>query len=738
VTIGSNIPRVDGLAKLSGATRYIDDLTLDGMLVGGTVRSPAPRGRIRRIRFDPLIDWSEFTIVDHRDLPGPNEIAMIENDLPALAAEQVRHKYEAVALLAHPDPRRLRAALAAVHVEVDPLPAVLDPRPDPTPEQVQYGTDNVFKRIDIRKGDAAAVLAGAARVVEGTYRTGAQEHVYLETQGVLASWEDGRLVVRGTLQCPYYVHNALVHLFQCEPRRVRVIQTPTGGGFGGKEDYPSVLAAHAALLASKAGRPVKMVYDRAEDMAVTTKRHPAFVRHRTAVADDGRLLAMEIDFLLDAGAYVTLSPVVLSRGCIHAAGPYFCEHIHVHGRARLTNKPPFGAFRGFGAPQAFFALERHIDEIARRLDLDPAALRRRNLLRDGQAMATGQVVRDEPDLPALLDRALAAADWSGRRAAHRAARATHPYLRRGIGLACFHHGSGFTGAGETYLSSEVEIAALPDGTIEVRTAQTDMGQGTRTVLAQIVADRLDLPVDAVGVATPDTACVPNSGPTVASRTVMIVGRLLEQACDDLVARLDPAGPVAGAALQAAIRAWHTANPGGALLGRAKYRPPPGIAWDEDRYRGDAYATYAWATHIAEVEVDLRTYVARVTDYLALQEVGRVVNPALATGQIQGGVAQGIGWALTEEVVFDEGAMANNQMTNYAIPTAGDLPPIRVLFEEHPSPYGPGGAKGIGELPMDGPAPAVVNAVCEALGVSIDEIPLTPERLLEIVEGPADG
>jgi CO/xanthine dehydrogenase Mo-binding subunit len=736
--VGDDIPRVDGPDKLRGVTAYVDDRAIPGVLHGGTIRSPVARGRITRIHFDPAVNWNEFVIVDHRDIPGPNEVALIENDWRALASGDVRHKHEAVVLIAHRSIRKLREALRAVRVEVEPLPPVLDPRTPLTPELIQHGDDNVFKRIDVRKGDPATVFQRAPHVVAGEYSTGAQEHVYLETQGMLAYREEGCLVVRGSLQCPYFVLRALMHFFQRTPDELRVIQTPTGGAFGGKEDYPSLLAIHAALLAEKAGAPVKIIYDRQEDMAATTKRHPSFVRHRTAVDNDGRLLAMEIDYLLDAGAYVTLSPVVLSRGCIHAAGPYYCEHVHIHGEARLTNSPPYGAFRGFGAPQALFAIERHMNVIAEQLGLDPAELRRRNLLRDGQTTATGQVYRDGIDLVGLLDRGLQLAKYDQKKRAHRAYNKTHSYLRRGIGFSCFFHGAGFTGSGETYLASEVAVAGLPDGRIEVLTAQTDMGQGADTVMTQVVADRLGLDPGQVTIATPDTGRVPNSGPTVASRTTMVVGKLLEEACDELVRQLDPVAASTGRVLQDAIRAWHAVHPDRRLLGNARYQTPPTVRWDEEHYRGDAYPTYAWATHVAEVEVDLRTYIPRVTDYVALQEVGKVVNPTLATGQIQGGVAQGIGWALTEEVRLEDGAMANNQLTNYIIPTASDLPSIRVFFEEQPSPYGPHGAKGLGELPMDGPAPAVVNAICNALGTSINAIPLTPERLMEHLEDAGDG
>ncbi len=729
-TIGADIPRVDGCRKLLGTARYVDDLPIPGVLHGGTVRSPAARGRIRAIHFDPTIDWDEFVIIDHRDIPGRNEVLFITADHPALVANEIRFKGEPVVLLAHRSISELRRGLRGVTVEVEELAPRLTPFAPLPADQVQHGEDNVFKRIDIIKGEPDIVFPHAAHVIEGTYYTGSQEHVYLETQGMIAEPADGRMVIRGTLQCPYYVLNSLTHFFGRPDEAFQVIQTPTGGGFGGKEDFPSILAIHAALLAEKSGRPVKMIYDRMEDMAYTTKRHPSRVRHRTAVDRNGKLLAMSIEVVLDGGAYVTLSPVVLSRGVIHAAGPYHCEHVRIHGEVVLTNTPPNGAFRGFGAPQTFFALERHMDVVARTLGLDPAAVRRANLLKQGQTTATTQVIDEPIDLAGLQDRALQLACYPARLTEYAEFNATHPYLRRGIGLATFHHGAGFTGSGETYLASEVWVEGLEDGRIEVLTANTDMGQGTETILSQVAADAMGIAVDQIVLNRPDTARVPNSGPTVASRTAMVVGKLLEQACDEVTTLIGGYGQDVGSA----IRAWHAAHPGQRLLGKARYKKPDHILWDEDNYRGDAYATFSWSTHVAAVEVDLRTCGVRMTDYVAAQEIGRVVNPVLATGQIQGGVVQGIGWALTEEVIMRDGVMANNQMTNYIIPASGDLPPIRVLFEQHGGEFGPRGAKGIGELPMDGPAPAVVNAVCHALGVSIAEIPLTPERLLSVVEG----
>ena len=725
--------RIEGIAKLTGSERYVDDLPAEGALWGMTVRSPAPRGRIREVRFDPAIDWTEFVVVDHRDIPGANEVLLIEPDQPVLAADRVRHVHEPVVLLAHPSRDAVRRAVRAVEVVVEPAEPYLDFAMAPRPEQVQLGDDNVMKRIESRKGDVEAALARAARVVEGEYRTGAQEHVYIETQGMLAWEEGGVLFIKGSLQCPYYVHKAALRALGRDAGCVRIVQAPTGGGFGGKEEYPSMIALHAALLALKARRPVKIVYDRGEDMEATTKRHPSIVRHRTGVDAGGRLVAQDIDVVMDGGAYVTLSPVVLSRGVIHAAGPYRCDAVRILGRAVLTNSPPHGAFRGFGAPQTHFANERHMDVVAAAIGMDPIEFRRRNLIAEGESTATGQVIEDGVDRTALLERAVEISSWREKEIEHGRLARSDPWVRRGMGIACFHHGAGFTGSGEVMLGSRLDVAGLPDARVEVRSANIEMGQGTLTIFTQIAAARLGLDPARVAIAEADTGRVPNSGPTVASRTAMVVGRLVEEACDDLRAKLGLGADASGESFAAKLVEWHAGRPGAEIVGEAAYEPPAGVRWDDDTYTGDAYAAYGWAAYVAEVEVDLRTYAVRVIDFVAVQDVGTVLNPTLARGQVQGGVAQGIGWALMEECRWKDGAMANAQLTNYIIPTSDDLPALRVHFEETPWQGGPLGAKGLGELPIDGPAPAIVNAIARAVGADPREIPLTPERLMTLLE-----
>jgi CO/xanthine dehydrogenase Mo-binding subunit len=731
-TVGRPVPRKEGRAKVTGAARYVDDLPFDGALYGATVRSAVARGRLRRVEFGEGVPWDEFTVVTAEDIPGENAVALITPDQPYLAAEFINHPEEPVVLLAHEDPHLVERARRAVTLDVEPAPPVFTIEDSLARREIVWGDDNVFKSYLVEKGDVDAAWGAADLVVEGEYRTGAQEHLYIETNGVVAvaNAEEG-VTVWGSMQCPYYVHKALVKLFSLPEEKVRVVQTETGGGFGGKEEYPSVIAGHAALLAWKSGRPVKIVYDRAEDMAATTKRHPSLTRHRTAVTRDGRLLAMEIDFTVDGGAYSTLSPVVLSRGTIHAAGPYSCPNVRIRSRAVATNAPPHGAFRGFGAPQSIFALERHFDKVARALDLSPEEFRRRNFIREGGTTATGQVIREPVDMPGLLARAFELSDYHARRESFARENANGAKVRRGIGFASFMHGAGFTGSGEVFLQSVVGCEADGEGRVKVLAASTEIGQGTNTIFAQIAADALRLDYDLIEVSPPDTARVPNSGPTVASRTCMIVGKLVESAAVGLKQTLIGGGLLSEGYTPGEWRAACAAyaQKHGALKSFSRYEPPPGIRWDEGAYRGDAYGAYAWAVYVAEVSVDLTTYEARVSDFVAVQEVGRVIHPVLAAGQIEGGVAQSIGWALYERVAWREGRMVNSQMTNYIIPTSMDIPPIRVHFEETPYPHGPAGAKGIGELPMDGGAPAILAAIENATGVAFNHVPLTPEDLM---------
>ena len=522
--VGASVPRKEGWDKVTGAARYVDDMTLPGMLYGATVRSSVARGKIKNISFDPSVDWNDFVIVTAKDIPGKNCIALILDDQPCLASETVNHPEEPILLLAHADPHKLRKAVEAVSIEYEPLPLVHTIEESERQSTIIWGSDNTFKTYLVEKGDVDAVWKNAAHIVEGEYFTSAQEQLYIENNGVIAAFDAKKgVTVWGSLQCPYYVHKALMALCGLPENKVRVVQMETGGAFGGKEEYPSMIAAHAVLLAIKSGRPVKIVYDRAEDMVATTKRHPSRTRHRTAVSADGKILSGEIEFTIDGGAYATLSSVVLSRGLIHAGGPYYWPSVRIRTKAVATNAPPHGAFRGFGAPQSLFAMERHMDRIAQVVGVSPVEIRRRNFLKPGQTTTTQQVIREQIDLNHLLDRALELSDYAAKK--KRLAQENKIGARKkGIGIAAFLHGAGFTGSGERYLNSLVGVEADADGTVRVLVSSAEFGQGTNTVLCQIAAEALALPYESVTIAQPDTTVVPNSGPTVASRTAMIVGK----------------------------------------------------------------------------------------------------------------------------------------------------------------------------------------------------------------------
>ncbi len=731
--VGKPVFRKEGIAKVCGAARYIDDFSLPGMIFGATVRSAIPRGRVLNIEFGPGIPWDEFTVVRAKDIPGKNYIALINQDWPCLADGFVNHPQEAILLLAHPDRQLLPLAVAAVRIEYEELPSVHSIEESELQQTIVWGDDNIIKSYVMEKGDVDAAFAQPEiLIVEGEYSTGAQEHLYIENNGAIAAYsERDGVTLWGSLQCPFYAHKSLLGVTGLPEDKVRVIQVETGGAFGGKEDYPSMIAAHAVLLAMKSGHPVKIIYDRMEDMAATTKRHPSRARHRTAVTKDGKLLAADIEFCLDGGAYSTLSSTVLSRGTIHSGGPYYWPNIRVRSKAFATNTPPHGAFRGFGAPQSLFATERHMDRVAKAVGLTPEEFRRRNLLRTGETTCTGQVIRQQIDLEGWMESALDHAGYYEKRA--RFDRENTDSLRKkGIGLAVFLHGAGFTGSGERYLNSLVGVDATAEGRVRVLVSSTEFGQGTNTILCQVAAETLGIDYEVVEMAPADTSVVPNSGPTVASRTTMVVGGLVHSAALGLKQTLIASGllsePYTSDAFQNAAKSYIAKH--GALCSMSRYQAPPNVYWDDQKYSGEAYAAYSWAAYVAEVTVDLTTYFVTVDDFVALQEVGRVLNPVLARGQIEGGVAQGIGYALYEKVVWDRGLMMNNQMTNYIMPTSQDLPPIRVFFEEIPFEYGAYGAKGIGELPMDGPAPAILNAIAHATGEDFNAIPLLPEDIAE--------
>lgn len=739
-TVGKSARRKEGPEKLCGLAKYIDDYAFPGGLHGVTLRSTIAYGTVQHIGFDPAFPWGECVIARASDIPGRNYVALIENDQPLLAEQRVMHPMEPILLVAHPDRARAYEALKHIKVEYEVKEPILTIEDSLALKQVLYGQNNVFKEFLIEKGNLDEGFAESDFVVLGEYKTPRQEQAYIENNGVAAYVEeDGTVVVMGSMQCPYYVHKALVRIFNLPDEKVRVVQTTTGGGFGGKEEYPSMIAGHAALLALKAGRPVKMIYDRAEDMAATTKRHPAVIRHRTGLTKEGRLLAQDIEVVMDAGAYVTLSPVVLSRGTLHAAGPYECPNVRVRSRTVATNTPPNGAFRGFGAPQTLFAAELHWEKISEAVGIDSLELRRKNVFQEGSVTATSQVLRESVGAQEALERCVKRSRYALKRRQYARwnKKKSNPTWK-GIGLALCHHGAGFTGSGEVMLASRAGISITREGEIKVLAASTEIGQGTSTMFAQIAAQTLGVPFDWVQVETPDTGKVPNSGPTVASRTCMVVGKLIQSAALQMRDELAKGGvPLRTRTdLKKAGRFVCNGQPVKRFI--AQYEKPKEVNWDDKTYQGDAYGVYSYACAAVDLEVDKITFEVMVRKVITAQDIGKAVNPLLAEGQIIGGTAQALGYALLENVVYKDGVMQNAQLTNYVIPTSLDTPPMEVEIVEKPYSHGPFGAKGVGELPMDPPGPAAAAAIHNATGLWIGELPILPEKICRAYHDKAHG
>ncbi len=741
--IGESPPRPDGQAKVSGEARYTDDIVLPGMLFGATVRSPHPRARIVAIRWHPGRAPAGAFCVTSDDVPGPNGIQLLDDSWPVLARDEVLHVGEPVALVAAGSRLDARRAAEAVEVVYEPL--------DPVLSWEEAEREEPLYRLAMDHGELDRGLAEADLVVEETYFTGYQEHIYIETQGMIAEYgPDGGLSVIGSMQCPFYVHKALMHAMDLPATKVRVRPAAVGGGFGGKEDYPSMIAAHAALLARASQRPVKIVYDRHEDIIGTTKRHPGRIRHRTGITRDGRLTAMDIQVDLDGGAYLSLSPVVLSRAVLHASGAYRCPHVRVGGRVLRTNTPPNAAFRGFGAPQVLFAVERQMDLLARALGLDPLTIRERNVLDPGDSLPTGQVLKADASARLCLDEAAKRTNFRERWRENEAARAARPdgETRRGIGISLYFHGAGFTGRGEHQMRSPVTVRLRPEGRIEVLTAMTDMGQGAMTVLPLIAADAAGVNLDDVFFAPADTGEVPDSGPTVASRTTMVVGGTIALAVAGIRDRvLEWAKGALNGGGELTVDGGAVAGAGGSLgpfrevarmcfeaAGNLEYtvhhEPPEWQRFDEKTYQGTAYATYGWGADVVEVDMDPDTDEVRPTTATVVCEVGKVVHPVLCRGQIEGGTLQAVAWGYMEEIKVRDGRYLNDRLATYIIPTIKDAPRMDVVLLERPWEGGPSGAKGVGELPMDGGAPAVAQAIENATGVIPDAIPATPERIHE--------
>lgn len=733
--IGKSFPRFDGPVKVSGEAKFLADIVVEGQWVGKVVRSDVAYGKLNGIKKSDDFDWSKVCIVTAEDIPGENFIAMVRNDYPALAKDTVNYVSQAIALVAARDNETLERAVAAIELDIEPFTPVFSIEGSLTKKSVIWGEDNVIDEYRTESGDVDKGFAEADTIVTGDWKTGLHEQLYLETQGMSAFIrEDGAVEVLGSLQCPFYIQNAVSRVLGLPCDKVVIKQSTTGGAFGGKEDYPSILGAYAALLAWKSKRPVRIIYNRSEDILVTPKRHPSQSHYKLGLKKDGKITALEAEIFLDSGAYTTLSRVVLQRTHLHACGCYFVPNARIHSRAMATNTPPTGAFRGFGAPQAIFAIERTMDLAAKELGMNPLDIRLKNTLKTGDAFPYGQIMKEANNTEACL---LKVAEISDYRAKHKeyANQPTGRRIRKGIGIAVALHGGGFTGAGEDKMGTTAKISFHGDK-FHIYTSAAEMGQGANNVLPVVTAEVLGIDIGDVIYEIPDTSKTPNSGPTVASRTTMYIGKAVQNAAEALKKTLRDFAAAKGLpeAISLTVLAREYINENKILYATGMNIFSDGPTWDEETFRGDAYRGYAWIANAVEVEVDMDTYEVNAARVWAAAEVGRAINRMQATGQISGGILQGIGWAHIEALrVDDTGAYTAAHMNSYLVPTTLDTPGWEIALIEDPCPEGCFGAKGIGELPANSGAPAFIAAIENAVGVFGTEIPLTGEKLFNLLE-----
>lgn len=691
--ISISIKKVDSDIKMAGLAKYINDYKLDNMLFAKTVRSPYAKARIKKIELPKLPKG--YYIVDYKDIPGKNYVSIIFDDMPIFAEEYVNYIGEPIMLVIGEDKNVITDIIDKIKIEFEEL----EPLFEYTNSAINYAFD---------KGNPKQAFNNAYKIIEFDYETGYQEQLYIEPQGMIGHLEgEDKITLVGSIQCPYYVKNAILAIMGVKDDQVRVKQAAVGGAFGGKEEFPSLMATQLAVAVNKIKKPIKMIYDREEDVSVTTKRHPSKIKLSAAINKDNEILGFKANVALDGGAYIGLSGVVLQRAMLASTGAYTIDNLEVTGDVFLTNTVPNGAFRGFGAPQMLFAVEMFIHHIAKELNIDPLELRLKYLAKQGDNTSTSGMFRDPIIMDQLIKEAMEMSDYK-----RKVKEYSKEDVYKGIGMSWFLHGCGFTGSGEAkHIKALVKLHKLASNDVKILIAAVDMGQGVLTTMKKLVSNILEIPIEDVIYDNPDTDYVPDSGPTVASRTMMIVGGLVARAAKQLKEK------------------WVD---GEEIIVSERYKQPEYIKWDEVKLQGDAYPAYSWGVNIVEVEVDKSTYEVTVKDVWSTYDVGKAIDERIILGQADGGTMQGIGYGTIEIMNHKQGRIMQRNVTDYIIPTAGDSPRMHTKIIDNPYPLGPYGAKGAGELTLVGGAPAVALAIENAIGAKIQKIPASPEYIMEVI------
>ena len=688
----TSVKKVDNEEKMSGMAIFTNDIRMDNAYFAQQVRSTKAHAKLVKIKVPKLP--KNYYFISAKDIPGENVCNIIFSDWPVFADKEVNYIGETLGILVGPDKGKVIDLAAQVEGVYEDLPT-------------NFMMTESYIHKEFTKGDVSK-FKKAKKVYEETFYTGYQEQVYLETQAMLMYLENDQIVVKASMQCPFYIHKAVCRVLGCNTDKVRVIQPAVGGAFGGKEHYPSLMAAQLATAIVKIKKPIRMTFDRKEDISFTTKRHPS-ITHITGYADaKNNIIGVKIHVGIDGGAYKGCSGVVLSRALIAATDAYTFENVDISGDAYHTNNVPSAAFRGFGSPQSIFAMEMFINHFADYLGVDRMGLREKYMVKTGDITSTSGLFRDPIILKELVAKAKEMSDYDNKVKLY-----SKPKSYRGIGLSMFLHGCGFTGSGESdIIKAQLKITKDKNDIVRFYTSQVDFGQGNRTTLKRIVVDTLGIPEDHVIYDAPDTNLTLSTGPTAASRTTIIVGGLAAKAAQHLK------------------DIWKDGEEQEII---EPYVGPSYIKWDEATMQGDAYPGYAWGVNVVEVSVDPITYQVKVEGCWSTYDVGHAIDERIVMGQADGGLAQALGWAYLEKENSEYGVFQQKTLADYSIPTMLDLPNMETVLIDNPFKYGAFGAKGAGELTFVGGAPAFCLALEQAIKRKVYNIPASPEYIMELMK-----
>ena len=706
--IGDRIVRVDAVQKARGEAVYVCDMTLPNMQYAYMVRSTIARGRIKAIHVPELPEGYYF--ISAKDIPaqGKNELWMIAKDWRCFAEDYVLYVGETIGLVVGPDRsvlKRIKAQIKIDYEEQTPAVTIDDGIHCVGGPMFPEKNSNVMCELFCEKGRPMdEVFAEADEVFEETIETPYQEHVHLETNSAIADMEDGKFVFYASAQCPFYIRKSIAGLLDIPYDDIIVRQCTTGGAFGGKEHFPDVLCGALLVAENKIRKPIKMVFDREEDTQFSVKRHPSKCIYKTAVKD-GKISGVYGHIYYNCGAYLSSSYVVLQRGVFHGNGVYTFDNTYLKGEGIGTNMFPSCAFRGFGAPQTLFAIETHLDHLAHHLGVDPLEFKMQYLAKKGDETTTNGYIIEEVKLPEMLDVITRESDY------WRKAKEYKPGCGRGIGIALYNHGGAFTGNGEQAIIKAHARLVKTGDRVSIQVGSTEMGQGFKTSLRKICAATLGVSIDQIEYLDPDTSKVVDSGPTAASRSTMVVGRLVERAAQEMKER------------------WSE----GDFTTEVEYEHPDGYPWDQATFRGDAYLGYGWGVACVEVEVDKLTNEVKTLGVWSSHEIGKAIDELIVHGQINGGILQSLGYGSMEKLEVKGGRFKQKSMSDYVIPTSMDFPKQFYHIQENPYPWGPYGAKGMGELVFNGASAAYVDAVERALNTRFASIPIPPEAIEEAMK-----